>query len=206
MVLTRIIFAPHPDDEVLSSGGLIQQSLDAGINIIIVYMTDGRACYLAIHLETEKNPTQVALIRKREALEGCNILNIPVSNLQFLDFPDQQLRDHYTQALEEVKVIIRSFSRVDVFIPVGQNPHIDHQATHNIVVQAIEELQRDDIPIYQYGLHRNVRGKADLKVKLTPQMLQIKIQAYNCHQSQKFAKINDIAAQNDEERFVLLKK
>jgi LmbE family N-acetylglucosaminyl deacetylase len=207
MVLTRIIFAPHEDDEVLSSGGLILQSLEEGINIIIVFMTDGSACYLVNQMDVGLTLEQVAKIRKQEALQCCDLLDVPVSNIQFLDIPDQQLNhpQNFTAAFETVKIIIGSYSNVEVFIPVGKNPHPDHQATHDIVVQAIDAMEKS-IPIYQYGLHRAIVGKADLKVKLTPQMVKKKIQAYNCHKSQKFIKINDVAAQNDEERFKLLRR
>ena len=207
MVLTRIFFAPHEDDAVLSSGGLIQQSLEENMNVLIVYMTDGRACYLVNNMDVGKTPDQVARIRKEEALLCCDVLCVPPCNVQFLDIYDQELShpSNYKSALETVKNIIRSYSDVEVFVPVGVNPHVDHQATHDIVVQAIKEIGRA-IPIYQYGLHRAVRGKADLKVKLTPEMLKRKIDAYNCHQSQKFIKVNDIAAQADVERFKLLKE
>lgn len=207
MVLTRIFFAPHEDDAVLSSGGLILQSLENGINVVIVYMTDGSACYLVSNMDVGKTPEEVAKIRKTEAIQCCDVLAVPLSNVQFLEIPDQHLAEpqNFASALEVSKTILRSYSNVEAFIPVGNNPHIDHQATHDIVVQATEELGRE-IPLYQYGLHRSLRGKADLKVKLTPEMLARKIEAYNCHQSQKFTKANDIAAQNDDERFKLLKK
>ncbi|MFX1298089.1 MAG: PIG-L deacetylase family protein [Promethearchaeota archaeon] len=204
MVLTRIFFAPHEDDAVLSSGGLIQQSLDKGINVVIVYMTDGSACYLVNNIDMGMTPEEVAKIRKREALQGCEVLDVPFSNIQFLDIPDQHLNEpqNMASALEIIKNIIRSYSDVELFIPVGRNPHPDHQATHEIVVQAIKEIGKP-FPIYQYGLSRALRSKADLKIKLTPEMVKRKVEAYNCHQSQKFIKVNDIAAQNDEERFKL---
>ncbi len=207
MVLTRIIFAPHEDDEVLSSGGLMQQSLNEGVNVLVVYMTDGRACYEVSNVDFGITPEELAKIRKEEAIKCCDMLEIPISNVQFLDIHDQMLKypPNYGIALETVKNILKSFSNIEVFIPIGDNPHIDHQATHDIVVQAIKELGKT-IPIYQYGLHRSLRGKADLKIKLTPEMVEKKVRAYNCHQSQKFIKVNDIAAQNNEERFKLLKE
>ena len=207
MVLTRIFFAPHEDDAVLSSGGLILHSLENGINVIIVYMTDGSACYLVNNMDVGKTLEEIAKIRKTEALQCCEVLCVPFSNIQFLEIPDQHLNEpqHFASALDIVKAILNSYSNIEAFVPVAKNPHIDHQATHDIVVRAIEEIGKE-IPIYQYGLHRSVRGKADLKFKLTPEMVKKKIEAYNCHRSQKFIKVNDIAAQNDEERFKLLKR
>ncbi len=211
MVLTRILFAPHEDDAVLSSGGLILQSLEEGINVIVVYMTDGNACYLVSGMDVGKTLEEIARIRKIEAIRCCETLGIPMSNIQFLEKPDQHLKEpeHFNSAFEFIKIILRSYSQVEVFVPVGKNPHPDHQATYEIVTQAVKELEFEktglSISIYQYGLHRAVVGKADIKIKLTPDQLKQKIQGYDCHQSQKFILVNEIPAHNDVERFKLVK-
>ncbi|MHB8276233.1 MAG: PIG-L family deacetylase, partial [Candidatus Humimicrobiaceae bacterium] len=36
-----LILAPHPDDEAISSAGIIQKALSAGAKIRIVYLTNG---------------------------------------------------------------------------------------------------------------------------------------------------------------------
>ena len=36
-----LIVAPHPDDEVLSSGGLIQKAVKSGKSVHIIYLTNG---------------------------------------------------------------------------------------------------------------------------------------------------------------------
>ncbi|MHA1264488.1 MAG: PIG-L deacetylase family protein [Candidatus Helarchaeota archaeon] len=204
-MLTRIIFAPHEDDAVLSSGGLIQKSLKEGINVVIVYMTDGSACYLVSNIDVGMTLQEVAQMRKLEALRGCKVLGIPSENIHFLNIPDQHLSEpnYFNSALQAIKTLLSSYKELELFIPIGKNPHPDHNTTHKIVVQAVTDLNKS-IPIYQYGLHKSVKGRVELKVKLTPEMLARKIEAYNCHQSQKFNKLNDIAASNNDERFKLL--
>nr|MBP6330775.1 PIG-L family deacetylase [Dokdonella sp.] len=36
-----LVLAPHPDDEVLATGGLIQQALAAGAALRVIVATDG---------------------------------------------------------------------------------------------------------------------------------------------------------------------
>lgn len=36
-----LVIAPHPDDETLSSGGLMQQTREAGGQVKVIYLTDG---------------------------------------------------------------------------------------------------------------------------------------------------------------------
>ncbi len=202
-MLTRIIFAPHEDDDVLACGGLILQSLAENINVLIVYMTDGRACFVVSNRDVGISPDQLAKMRKNEALECSEELGVPISNLQFLEIYDQQLSDpiNFKKALQLVKTILQSYSSIEVFIPLDE-PHPDHRSTHSIVIQAVKEVGRA-ISIYQYGLYRPIIGKADLKIKITLEMLERKIRAYDCHKSQKFIKVNDIVARNNEERFKL---
>ena len=35
------VLAPHPDDESLGTGGLIQQALAAGAEVRVIFVTDG---------------------------------------------------------------------------------------------------------------------------------------------------------------------
>ncbi|WP_369010244.1 PIG-L family deacetylase, partial [Salmonella enterica] len=37
--------APHPDDEVLACGGLMCVATDLGLEVMVVAVTDGEACY-----------------------------------------------------------------------------------------------------------------------------------------------------------------
>ena len=36
-----LIVAPHPDDEILGTGGLIQQAIAVGADVRVVYLTNG---------------------------------------------------------------------------------------------------------------------------------------------------------------------
>ena len=40
-----VVVSPHPDDEVLGCGGLIQAALAARLPVTVVSVTDGEACY-----------------------------------------------------------------------------------------------------------------------------------------------------------------
>ena len=36
-----LVFAPHPDDEALGCGGLIQQAVELGAEVRVIFQTDG---------------------------------------------------------------------------------------------------------------------------------------------------------------------
>jgi hypothetical protein len=46
-----LIFAPHPDDEVIAAGGLVQQVREAGGTVRVAYLTTGDSYTESVKLE-----------------------------------------------------------------------------------------------------------------------------------------------------------
>lgn len=88
-----LIVAPHPDDDVLGNGGLIQRAHAIGKTVYVVYVTAGDANgesvthYLHKPL-VPKSFIQLGYVRHFEAIKAENFLGTPKSNLFFLGFPD----------------------------------------------------------------------------------------------------------------------
>jgi len=94
-----LILSPHPDDEVLIAGGLIQRVLKSGGQVKIVYLTPGDSSVGSV-IKIDRNlrlaPGDfVALANRRhdEALVATKVLGLNESDLFFLGFPDQGLRE-----------------------------------------------------------------------------------------------------------------
>jgi len=92
-----LIVAPHIDDEIISSAGLIQEALSKGAQIKIVYLTNGDNNYFSI-IKINKNLKEtpndfISLGEKRmlEAKEAAGVLNVSSSSLIFLGYPDHGL-------------------------------------------------------------------------------------------------------------------
>jgi LmbE family N-acetylglucosaminyl deacetylase len=89
-----LILAPHPDDEVLGCGGIIQQGVALGLPIRIVFLTYGDF-YEWSFIRYEKRPVVtprgvrgMGEIRHREALAADATLGAPAADLIFLGYPD----------------------------------------------------------------------------------------------------------------------
>jgi len=89
-----LVFAPHPDDEVLGAGGVIQQAVAMHLPIKIVFFTYGDSNQWSFFLY-RKHPVvfpeaveQMGLIRHDEALRASQILGVGEQNLVFLGYPD----------------------------------------------------------------------------------------------------------------------
>ncbi|MDR3567348.1 MAG: PIG-L family deacetylase [Syntrophobacteraceae bacterium] len=89
-----IVFSPHPDDETLGAGGLIQRVLEAGGRVKVVFMTNGDGYPEGVELQdhtthpTALDFTRYGQIRRLEALSALTTLGMKTKNVIFLGFPD----------------------------------------------------------------------------------------------------------------------
>lgn len=94
-----LIFAPHPDDECLAAGGLIQRCARAGSDVRVVVLTCGdgaREAACSYFGEPEVNgELLVRLGRERadESRRACGVLGIGPEDVLFLGYPDGGLQD-----------------------------------------------------------------------------------------------------------------
>ncbi len=92
---TRLmILSPHPDDESLGAGGLIQRVLEAGGSVKVVFMTNGDGFPEGVEKEdrisrpTAKDYTRYGEERRLEALKALTTLGMKERDVIFLGFPD----------------------------------------------------------------------------------------------------------------------
>jgi len=94
-----LIIAPHIDDEIISSGGLIQEALSRKAKIKIVYLTNGDNNYLSvinINKNLQENPNNFINLgqkRMKEAKEATKVLGLTMDDLIFLGYPDNGLKN-----------------------------------------------------------------------------------------------------------------
>lgn len=94
-----LILAPHPDDEVLGCGGIVQEARKHNIPLKIVFLTYGDnnewsfLVYRKHPVVMPKAVRSMGLVRHNEALEAAKILGVPLEDLIFLGYPDFRTLD-----------------------------------------------------------------------------------------------------------------
>lgn len=89
-----LIVAPHPDDECIAAGGLIQQAIASGARVHVVYLTYGDNHELAywalkkIPALTSAQYRSLGETRHAEAIKGTESLGLNPDDLTFLGYPD----------------------------------------------------------------------------------------------------------------------
>jgi LmbE family N-acetylglucosaminyl deacetylase len=92
-----VIFAPHPDDEVLGCGGLIQQALAHGAEVHVALMTNGDASELSLifgERELSRKPQAFIALgraRQQESITALASIGLPADRIHFLSYPNNGL-------------------------------------------------------------------------------------------------------------------
>jgi LmbE family N-acetylglucosaminyl deacetylase len=89
-----LIMAPHPDDETIATGGIIQKAEAMGLPVRVVYLTYGDAnqwSFLVYRKRPEVGPRAVESmgeVRRTEAISATHVLGLQEDQLVFLGYPD----------------------------------------------------------------------------------------------------------------------
>lgn len=201
-----LVVMAHPDDESMAAGGLILRHTRQGIEVNLICATRGEKGW------TGKPPgarrEDLAQIRAAELEAAASALAI--SAYEVWDYPDGGVED--SDGTEITKRIREQISAHSPSVVVGWGPdggygHPDHIAMGrwtDAAVEAIPEPSRPalyhmavDAPLadfYREALKLNgqdggalplvVRDHVDVVLELTPEEVQMKLRAIDCHQSQ----------------------
>ena len=123
-----MVFAPHPDDEIIGCGGTLAGHVRAGDDVVIAYLTSGEAGSLAVSSE------ELRVVREGEAREGARHLG--VHDLIFLHFPDGCL-EFSPELIRTLTRLIRGKAPDVLYLPHGQETPRDHRLTHELGLEAV---------------------------------------------------------------------
>jgi LmbE family N-acetylglucosaminyl deacetylase len=127
-----LVFAPHPDDDLIGCGGSLIRHGQAGHHLTVAYMTSGEAGSLNYGKE------ELAELREQEARDATEILGI--HDLIFLRNADGYLT-YDRNNLIRLTDLIRERKPQVVYIPHARDGHKDHMITHDLAVEAVRRAR-----------------------------------------------------------------
>ena len=89
-----LVLVPHPDDEVLGTGGVLREAVRRGLPLRVVFLTNGDSnewSFLAYRKRPVLMPggaLAMGSIRHQEALAAASALGVSARDLTFLGYPD----------------------------------------------------------------------------------------------------------------------
>lgn len=192
------MFAPHPDDESLACGILLQTAVQAGTAISVVYITDGennpwpQRCLSRRWRLNSADRHKWAKLRRKEALAALRVLGAAPADARFLGWPDQGLAglllSDRASSLARLRHLIFEWSPTDVVAPDVADRHRDHSALGAMLGLLFSDRGSDlhQIQRWTYIVHgRDPRFLRNARpVPQTQRQVETKRRAISCHQTQ----------------------
>ena len=145
-----VVVAPHPDDETLGCGAAIARKRDAGTDVTVVVVTDGRHS----HRSDRITPDQLAALRAAEAEAACRRLGVGRSDLHLLGLEEGTVAARSDEITRQLAAILDDVRPDDVLTTCGADWHVDHQvvssATRAAVAAAAPAARLLEFPIWYW--------------------------------------------------------
>lgn len=159
--LKKVLFIyPHPDDETMSSGGLIHKmSKDKFFNVHVVSITKGECGDEKLKLE----PKELGSVREQEFAHALKTLG--VSNLEIWSFPDGSTTNHINEIRSGIKKYItkNQINLIVTYEKYGLYGHPDHV----LLSEIIYSLKNSNIKVLYSTLPSKILKHLSLPKKLT---------------------------------------
>ncbi|MBB5031354.1 PIG-L deacetylase family protein [Prosthecobacter vanneervenii] len=210
-----LVFAPHPDDEALGCGGLIQHAVAAGAQVRVIFQTDG-----------DNNPWPQRYVeqrwsidddcrrrwgarRRQEALRSVQTLGLRAEDAIFYGLPDQGLTRLWMQqdarTLDLHVADLQNFRPTLLVVPSQDDNHPDHGGSYELVQEARKRAGLTAVRQWDYLIHRRwfCPEASGLTLNLTLQQKARKLAAIECHETQLYLSSTRFCAYaRDEEIFI----
>lgn len=148
-----VVFAPHQDDETLGCGGIIALKRKQGVSVKVVFLTDGRDCYVGAPVPLPISVEECVQTRQKEAIAALGTLGVAPSDITFLKYHDSTLWSYegeQRQAIvNELRDLLVQLRPQEVYVPYIKDMHSDHIETHRLVKDAVQSLDQP-IELWQY--------------------------------------------------------
>jgi LmbE family N-acetylglucosaminyl deacetylase len=173
-----LVVAPHPDDEILGAGGLIQAWSSAGLPVTIFSVTDGEAA--------DPGRRGLDLIRRRELRNALRILTSVHVNIERSAIPDGKVVEHANR----LRNLIAEHVTADTTIiaPYEHDGHPDHEIVGQICTEVARAarvaLARYPVWTWHHTDPDAVKSLQWVRFPLTAAAQRAKAHALQCFASQ----------------------
>lgn len=206
-----LLLVPHPDDETIACGGLLCLLARAGLPVKLLLLSDGSGSHPNSRAFP---PARLRDVRLQEMHAALHVLGHAPQHLETMNLPDGAVplpgEAGFDAALEAVTHAIAAFGPDTVVMPVADDGHRDHRATHALGHGACARAAPRALQLgYAVWLGAGVSQDPQVANEAACQgrlpwvldirsVLQRKLRALACHRSQLGLLVHD-----DPEGFVL---
>lgn len=207
-----LVIAPHPDDESIATGGLLQAVRAAGAALRLVVLTDGdnnpwpqRWIEKRWHIGAPERARWGAR-RREEAHAALRVLDIAAADARFLGLPDLGLMDLLMRAdaalMASLRALIEEFAPTLLVFPAANDRHPDHNAAHVLMRCALARCAGAAPRLLTFAVHSASPAPGHVAVDLGAQQRGVKQAAILAHATQmQFSRRRFLAFASERENY-----
>jgi LmbE family N-acetylglucosaminyl deacetylase len=191
-----LLIAPHPDDESLATGGLLQRIFAQKIPVRIVFATNGennpwaQRYWDRIWRIGPDERVQWGQRRRQEALNAICSLGGNPDCASFLNLPDLGITDLLMRGARDLSVLfteeIQEWEPTVALVPTMFDAHPDHSALSVAFSMALDSAGGSSIQTWEYLVHKPQVPipQKPVKLLLSAEEVDCKRRAILCHETQ----------------------
>lgn len=142
-----IVLAPHPDDETFGCGGLISQKIRKGVDVYIMFLTNGEKSLQAVAVE------EISQMRRLSAVRAGKVLGVEACNIFWLSYPDGHIprkgSKYFDNAIVKLNETVEKLSIEEIYVPHYLEGWSDHLAAYEMA-EDIAKRSKGNIDLYFY--------------------------------------------------------
>ncbi|MDB4349670.1 PIG-L family deacetylase [Omnitrophica bacterium] len=147
---SALIIAPHPDDDVFSSGGTILKLIQDGCRVKVIYLTSGGE-------KTYKDGkggalTDSAAKTEEESNEASKALG---TDIEFWRYPTRGI-DINKESIDRLRKAYRELRPDVVFAPFIADDHDDHRRAIQLFYESFKDSKELDFEVWAYQVYSTV--------------------------------------------------
>ncbi|HET7779510.1 MAG TPA: PIG-L family deacetylase [Rudaea sp.] len=189
-----LVVAPHPDDESIATGGLLQVAHAAGAARRVLLVTDGDNNPWPQRWQEKRwhiGPAERArwgARRRTEALAALQLLGVGSDEVCCLGLPDLGLTDALMRGSPDVVGLllaqIEEFKPTRLVLPALEDRHPDHSALDVLLRLALLRYSGPVPQLIAFGVHGTEHVSASVTLALTAEQCDVKRAAIQKHTTQ----------------------
>ncbi|TMG29740.1 MAG: GlcNAc-PI de-N-acetylase [Chloroflexi bacterium] len=168
---TLLLVHAHPDDEAVSTGGVMMKAKSHGHRVVLITATRGEVGEI-YNMDEDASRPRLGEIRTEELKSAAEILG--VDRLEFLGYRDSGMGDTVDEAAGKLAVLIRE-ERPDVVVTYAEDGvygHPDHIKAHFVTNAALDVVEREGSPVRKLYYTAIPRSMMEEFVKQMPEEAQ----------------------------------
>ncbi|MEO6652473.1 MAG: PIG-L family deacetylase [Ilumatobacteraceae bacterium] len=187
-LVPTLVAVPHPDDESLSTGGLIAHLRRHDVAVVVVAVTDGGSAYPG-----QITANDLAYIRRNEQRRALEHLSVPSGDIWRVGVADGGVAAAESTVSGMIECAARQYSIGHIVAPWVRDHHTDHEAVGRAAEAAASALGVSITFGLFWGLyHSAAPGPTEFEpylLALTDEERRSKWLAIESHESQLTASV-----------------